>query len=183
MKTTLIALGLFLSAACSSPAPAPPAAAPVSEAPKGAGDKPKMDATPAEVKAAFPEAGSIVMRMTKTKAGDDFMSYVAFTSKGGEKTAVGVATMVAVEGATFLLTVDNDIRIKRVTVVHGGGKPEVETDAFLSQFTGKTHDDALQIGKDIKFTGADRAFAEKVVKGVRAAEMTLQEQYGKPHAH
>jgi hypothetical protein len=183
MKTIFLAVALFLSAACSAPVPAPGGGAPVSQAPKGAGEKPPMDTTPAEVKAAFPEASSIAMRMTKTKGGDDFMSYVAFTTKGGEKTAVGVATLIAVEGATFLLTVDNDIRIKRVTVVKSGGKPEVEGDAFLSQFTGKTHDDAIQIGKDIKFTGTDRAFAEKVVKGVKAAEMTLQEQYGKPHAH
>lgn len=183
MKKTLavIALSLFASA-CGSSAPTekPMEKMPETKAPSG---PPKSDATPAEVKAAFPDATSVTMQMTKTKAGGDFMSYVAFTTKSGEKAAVGVATMVAVEGATYLLTVDNDIRIKRVTVVKSGGKPEVEGDAFLSQFTGKSHDDAIQMGKDIKFAGTDRAYAEKVVNAVKAAEMMLQEQYGKPHAH
>lgn len=170
------------TAACGAPAPAEKPAEKPAET-KPVAETPKSDGTPAEVKAAFPDATTITAQTTKTKSGDDFTAYVAFTMKDGKKTTQGVVTQVQAEGVTYLLVVDNNVDIIKVVVAKSSGKAELESPAFLDQFAKKTHDDAFKIGKDLKFTGTDKAGAEKVVKALYDAETNLQAIYGKPHTH
>ncbi len=178
----LIATVFFAVAATACGAPAEKPAEKPAET-KPATETPKSDGTPAEVKGAFPAAASITAQTTRTKSGEDFTAYVAFSMKDGKKTTLGVATLVQAEGATYLLAVDNNVDIAKVSVVNSGGKSELESSAFLDQFAKKTHDDAFKIGKDLKFAGADKAGAEKVVKAIYDAELNLQAIYGKPHTH
>ncbi len=177
--TVLLAVA---ATACGAPAPAEKPAEKPAET-KPVTEPPKSDGTPAEVKAAFPDAASITAQTTKTKAGEDFTAFVAFSMKEGKKTTLGVATLVQAEGATYLLAVDNNVDIVKVSVARSGGKTELESPAFLDQFAKKTHDDAFKIGKDLKFAGTDKAGAEKVVKAFYDAETNLQAIYGKPHTH
>jgi hypothetical protein len=182
MKKLIATVLLAAATACAVPGPTDkPAEKPVETKP--ATETPKSDGTPAEVKAAFPDAASITAQMSKTKSGEDFISYVAFTMKDGKKTTLGVATLVQAEGATYVLAVDNNVDVAKVSVAKSGGKAELESPAFLDQFTKKTHDDAFKIGKDLKFAGTDKAGAEKVVKAIYDAELNLQAIYGKPHTH
>lgn len=183
MKKLIATLFLaFAATACGAPAPTEkPAEKPGDTKP--ATETPKSDGTPAEVKAAFPDATSVTAQTTKTKSGEDFTAYVAFSMKDGKKTALGVTTVVQAEGVTYLLVVDNNVDILRVVVAKSGGKAELESPAFVDQFAKKTHDDAFKIGKDVKFTGTDKAGAEKVVKALFDAETNLQAIYGRPHTH
>lgn len=170
----------LLAGACSAPEQKP-AEKPVETKP--ATEAPKTDGTPAEIRAAFPDASTITAQKSRAKGGDEFTSYVAFAMKDGKKTTLGVATLVPAEGVTYLLAVNNNVDITQVSVVKSGGKAEVESADFLKQFSGKTHDDAFKIGKDLKFAGTDKATAEKVVKALQDAELNLQNIYGKPHTH
>lgn len=144
------------------------------------------DNIPVNVKSAlknnFPQASSFTEQHTKHHDGD-LHTYIAFNTASGMKTTLGVATVAEVKGAQYLLVVDNDIKIIKVSVVQSSGNSEVEANAFLDQFVGKTHDDAFKLGKDIQFSGKDKAAAEAVTSSLHHAELDLQELYGKPHTH
>jgi hypothetical protein len=114
--TVLLAVA---ATACGAPAPAEKPAEKPAET-KPVTEPPKSDGTPAEVKAAFPDAASITAQTTKTKAGEDFTAFVAFSMKEGKKTTLGVATLVQAEGATYLLAVDNNVDIVKVSVARSG---------------------------------------------------------------
>lgn len=192
MKRTFpFAATLFLAgtlAACGAapetqPAPtAPPTSEPAGGKPAAA----PTDSIPSNVKAAlktsFPQASSFTEQHTKHHDGD-LHTFIAFTTEGGKKTTLGVGTVVEAKGGKYLLAVDNDVKIINVSVIQSGGVAEVEAADFLNQFAGKTHDDALKLGKDIKFSGTDKAAAEAVVSALRHAEQDLQGLYGKPHTH
>lgn len=134
------------------------------------------------LKIVFPQAASFTEQHTDHHD-SELHTYVAFANQGGKRTTLGVATVVDVNKGKYLLAVDNEIKIIQVVVIQGSGIGEIETDAFLGQFTGKTHDDPLKLGKDIRFNGKDKAIAEALVNAIRHAAQDLQGLYGKAHSH
>jgi hypothetical protein len=182
-----------------APAPAPtPASAPAENSGgHGSSDKDKI---PSEVKAAFPEAQSITMLHKDLTAShvssiqkdygvklkeDDYHTYVAYSTGSGKKTQLGAATLVDVEGAgepaKLLITYSNDIVIKKVSPLKGSG--DVLSPAFLDQFSNKDHDQPFQLGKDIKYTGENRAAADAVTGAIKRDILSMQALYGKSHTH
>jgi hypothetical protein len=160
----------------------------------------KDDETPAAVKAAFPDAQTItkqhkdltagqiasIEKESGTKLGDtDFHNFVAYGMQNGKRAQLGAATVVDVTGAgepmQLVVVYTNDIEIKKVTPVKGSG--DVSTAAFLDQFVGKDHDLPFQVGKDIKYTGSNKAAAEAVTHALKRDILAMQTLYGKAHSH
>lgn len=155
------------------------------------------DEVPAAVKAAFPEARSVhaehkdltakqIASIEKDSGakleGADFHSFVAHDASEKQ---VGVATLTDVEGAggplRLLVLYTDEMKIKRVTPVEGGG--DVASPAFLGQFEGLGHDDAFHVGEDLKYNGGNRAAAEAVARAVKRDVLAVQTLYGKKHGH
>ena len=63
--------------------------------------------------------------------------------------------------------------------VRGAGVPA----AFLDQFKGKGHDDALKLNQDIKAQGAPDALAQGVTNAIKADVLAMQALYGSAHSH
>lgn len=163
---------------------------------EGAG-KGHKDEMPAAVKAAFPGALSIHAEHKDLTAkqtasiekdsgaklgGKEFHSFVAHDASEKQ---IGVATLTDVQGAggplRLLVLYTDEMKIKRVTPVEGGG--DVVSPAFLDQFVGHGHDDAFHVGMDIKYDGGNRAAAEAVAHAVKRDVLAMQTLYGKSHGH
>jgi hypothetical protein len=200
----LIITGIAI--ACSKPEPEKPAAKtepakePAATAPASSHGSSSKDEIPAEIKTAFPDAQTITMQHKDITAGQasafqkdygvklkegDYHTYVAYGEGSGKRTQLGAATLVDVEGAgeplQLVVTYNNDIVIKKVTPVKGSG--DLVSPAFLDQFSGKNHDQSFQVGKDIKYTGNNKAAAEAVAGTIKRDILSMQALYGKQHSH
>jgi hypothetical protein len=154
----------------------------------------KDEEIPAAIKAIFPDAESInkqhkdipkeaivdIEKDSGAKLPDtDHHSYLAFKTEGGTRKQIGAATMVKADGKDIVIIYDSK-----------DGSPfikEVKIDGiaadFLKQFSGKGHDDKLQIGQDLKANGVDEKTARAIAEAVRVDSMTMQKLYGKAHSH
>jgi hypothetical protein len=188
----IIAL-IGLAAACSS-ATQPTANTANTMADNTATAPKKDDEAPAAVKAVFPDAESITKQhkdIPKEAVADiekdagaklpdtDHHSYLAFKTEGGTRKQIGAATMVKADG-------------KDAVIIYAGkdGSPfikEVKIDGvaadFLKQFSGKGHDNKIQIGQDLKANSVDEKTAKAIAEAVRVDAMTMQALYGKAHSH
>ncbi len=154
----------------------------------------KDDETPAAIKAVFADAESITKQHKDIQkdaiAGiekdsgakipaTDHHSYLAFKSESGTRKQIGAATMVKADGKDAVIIYENK-----------DGSPylkEVKIDGvaadFLKQFSGKGHDDKLQIGQDLKANGVDEKTAKAITEAVKVDVLTMQALYGKAHSH
>ena len=157
------------------------------------------EATPASVKAAFPTAQTFTLQhrdlsqadiaaiekasATKWSGHRDFHAYLAVGTTGGRRTQLGAATVAEnVRGAgDVTIAYDNDLKITKVAASKSGS--DATSSGFLGQFVGKSHDDPMKLGQDIKYSGSDRATAAATTDAVRRATHTMERLYGKPHAH
>ncbi|MBA3768938.1 MAG: hypothetical protein H0X08_00265 [Blastocatellia bacterium] len=154
----------------------------------------KADDVPAAVKAALPNAQTFttqhkdltdaqVASIEKDTGGKvsekDHHSYLAFSSVDGARTQVGAATVINVAGKELVIVYDN----KEGSPVIKEVKAVSLAPAFLSQFTGKGHDDDLLVGADIKPNGLTSDEAAAVTEAIRIDVLSMQALYGKAHAH
>ena len=154
----------------------------------------KSDDTPAQVKAAFPDAQSFttqhkdvpansVAEIEKNTGGKvpakDHHSYLAFSTTGGKRTQIGAATVVKAGGRDVVIIYENKNGSPAIKEVRSEGVPA----PFLAQFAGKGHDDDLLIGADLKANGADEGLAKAIAEAVRIDQATMQSLYGSAHDH
>jgi hypothetical protein len=152
------------------------------------------DETPANVKAAFPDAQSFtkqhkdipkdaiadIEKDTGAKVPDtDHHSYLAFSTTNGARKQIGAATVVKAGGKEMVVVYENKEGSPFVKEVRADG---VAPD-FLKQFAGKGHDDKFAFGSQIKANGVDEATAKAIVSAIRVDVMTMQSLYGAAHTH
>jgi hypothetical protein len=154
----------------------------------------KDEEVPVAIKAVFPDAESItkqhkdipkeviadIEKDSGAKLPDtDHHSYLAFKTEGGTRKQIGAATMVKADGKDAVIIYDSKDGSPFIKEVKIDG---VAAD-FLKQFSGKGHDDKLQIGQDLKVIGVDEKTAKAIAEAVRVDAMTMQALYGKAHSH
>ncbi len=158
------------------------------------GETKSADDTPASIKAAFPDANSFtkqhkdipkdaiadIEKDTGERVPDtDHHSYLAFSTADGARKQIGAATVVKADGKELVVVYDNKDGNPVIKEVRADG---VAAD-FLRQFAGKGHDDKFQLGADLKANGADDGLAKAIAKAVQIDAITMQNLYGKAHAH
>lgn len=152
------------------------------------------DETPANVKAAFPDAQSFtkqhkdipkdaiadIEKDTGAKVPDtDHHSYLAFSTTGGARKQIGAATIVKAGGKEMVVVYENKEGSPFIKEVRSEG---VAPD-FLKQFAGKGHDDKFAFGSAIKANGVDDATAKAIASAIWVDVMTMQSLYGAAHTH
>lgn len=153
------------------------------------------DDTPAAVRAALPEAQtfttqhkdipaatiSSIEKETGAKIVDaDHHSYLAFSTAGGARRQVGAATVVTVDNQEMVIIYDSKNGSPVIREVRGGNVAP----AFLTQFKGKGHDDALTFGRDITAAGGvNQATAKAVTAAIKQDVLAMQALYGAAHSH
>ena len=152
------------------------------------------DEIPATVKAAFTDTQSFtkqhkdipkdavanIEKETGGKVPDtDHHSYLAFSSTGGARKQVGAATVVKANGKEMVVVYENRGGMPVIKEVRADGVPG----AFLTQFSGKGHDDKFQVGGDLKANGVDDVTAKAIAQAVRIDSMTMQTLFGAAHTH
>lgn len=150
--------------------------------------------TPANVKAAFPDAQSftkqhkdipkdaiaVIEKEAGAKLPDtDHHSYLAFTTTGGARKQIGAATIVKAKGKEMVIVYENKEGKPYIEEIRADGVPA----PFLAQFAGKGHDDKFQIGADLKANDVDDATAKAIAEAVRVDILTMQTLYGAPDKH
>lgn len=154
----------------------------------------KDEEVPAIVKAIFPDASSFTKQHkdipkeaiaglekdSGVKLPDtDHHSYLAFATAEGTKKQIGAATIVKVDGKDAVVVYENKDGSPYIKEV----KMEGVSADFLKQFSGKGHDDKLQIGQDLKANTVEEKLAKAIADAVRIDAMTMQTLYGKAHSH
>lgn len=153
------------------------------------------DETPAAVRAALPEAQTFTMQHKDIPAtaiasieketgasvtNKDHHSYLAFSTAGGARRQVGAATVVEVDGGEMIIIYDSKEGSPVIREIRGGNVPE----AFLANFKGKGHDDALVFGNDIKAAGGvSESAAKSVTAAIKRDVLAMQALYGAAHTH
>jgi uncharacterized protein involved in copper resistance len=152
------------------------------------------DETPAQIKAAFPDAQSFTTQhkdIPKDKITDiedevddkvpgvDHHSYLAFSTAGGSRKQIGAATIVEAAGKDVVIVYENKDGSPVIKVIRVDGVPA----PFLAQFVGKGHDNQIWFGTDIKANGADEATAKAITKAIKIDVLTMQALYGAAHSH
>lgn len=127
------------------------------------------------------QAASIEKESGMKVDGKEHNSYLAFTSEGGTRKQIGVATVVKAQGRVIVIVYGSEKGSVVISDAHGesGGVPH----AFLDQFKGKRHEDKLRLGQDIKPQGVDEALARAITDAIRLDVVTMQTLYGAAHAH
>lgn len=154
----------------------------------------KADEVPASVKAALPGAQTFtamhkeltdaqIASIEKDTGGKvtekDHHSYPGFSTVNGTKTQLGSVTIVKAAGKEILVVYENKEGSPSIKEIKAEGVPA----GFLSQFTGKGHDDDLLLGADIKANGAKDDLAKAITDAVRIDVLSMQALYGKAHTH
>ncbi|MBK6589982.1 MAG: hypothetical protein IPG22_16985 [Acidobacteria bacterium] len=154
----------------------------------------KADEVPASVKAALPGAQTFtamhkeltdaqVASIEKDTGGKvtekDHHSYPGFSTVNGTKTQLGSVTIVKAAGKEILVVYENKEGSPSIKEIKAEGVPA----GFLSQFTGKGHDDDLLLGADIKANGAKDDLAKAITDAIRIDVLSMQALYGKAHTH
>jgi len=152
------------------------------------------DETPAQVRAAFPDAQSFttqhkdipknsiadIEKDTGGKVPDtDHHSYLAFSTEGGARRQVGAATLVKADGKDLVVVYENKSGSPYIKEIRADGVPS----AFLSQFAGKGHDDKFVFGSEIKANGLDESAAKAITTAIKIDVLTMQALYGAAHSH
>lgn len=121
-----------------------------------------------------------IEKETGTKVADkDHHSYLAFSTAGGTRRQVGAATVVNAGGQEMVVVYDSKGGSPVIREVRGTGVPA----AFLDQFKGKGHDNALKFGQDIKAQGAPETLAQGATAAIKADVLAMQSLYGSAHSH
>ena len=121
-----------------------------------------------------------IEKETNTKITDrDHHSYLAFSTTGGARRQVGAATVVNAGGQEMVVIYDSKGGSPVIREVRGAGVPA----AFLDQFKGKGHDNALKLGQDIKAQGAPDTLAQSATAAIKADVLAMQALYGSAHSH
>lgn len=122
-----------------------------------------------------------IEKETGTKIADkDHHSYLAFsTAAGGARRQVGAATVVNAGGQEMVIVYNSKDGSPVIREVRGTGVPA----AFLDQFKGKGHDNALKFGQDIKAQGAPENLAQTATNAIKADVLAMQALYGSAHSH
>ena len=154
----------------------------------------KADDVPASVKAAIPNAQTFttqhkdlteaqIASIEKDTGGKvsekDHHSYLAFSTANGARTQIGAVTVVKAAGKEVIVVYDS----KDGSPVIKEVKAEGLAAAFLSQFTGKGHDNDLLLGADIKANGAKEDQAKAITDAIRIDVLAMQALYGTAHKH
>lgn len=154
----------------------------------------KADEVPASVKAALPGAQTFtamhkeltdaqIASIEKDTGGKvtekDHHSYPGFSTVNGTKTQLGSVTIVKAAGKEIIVVYENKEGSPSIKEIKAEGVPA----GFLSQFTGKGHDDDLLLGVDIKANGAKDDLAKAITDAVRIDVLSMQALYGKAHTH
>ncbi len=154
----------------------------------------KADEIPASVKAALPTAQTFtalhkeltdaqIASIEKDTGGKvsekDHHSFPGFTTANGARTQIGAVTLVKAAGKEIVIVYENKDGSPSVKEIKAEGVPA----GFLSQFSGKGHDDDLLLGADIKANGAKEDEAKAITDAVRIDVLSMQALYGKAHAH
>lgn len=152
------------------------------------------EAPPESVKAIFPDAGNFkrehknmtptqIDEITKTagvKPPDtDHHYFAAFSGGSGARKQIGAATTIKADGKDIIVVYENKEGKPFIKEVRAEGVPS----AFLAQFAGKSHDDKMQIGTDLKANGADDKTAKAIADAVRVDAVTMQILYGAKDSH
>ena len=111
----------------------------------------------------------------------DFHLYLAIGTAQGKRSQMGAATVLENVAGVGELTVayDNDLKVTKV--IAGRQSGDATSPAFLGQFAGKSHDDPIKLGQDVKYSGSNRASATAITDAVRRVTATMQHLYGKAH--
>ncbi len=121
-----------------------------------------------------------IEKETGTKITDrDHHSYLAFSTAGGARRQVGAATVVNAGGQEMVVVYDSKEGSPVIREVRAAGVPA----AFLDQFRGKGHDDALKFGQDVKAQGAPETLAQAATNAIKADVLAMQALYGSAHSH
>lgn len=152
---------------------------------------------PASVKAVFSGAETITLQHRDLSPADiaaietasgkpwsgakDFHLYLAIGTTQGKRALVGAATVLENLAGVGDLTIayGNDLKVTKVIAAQQSS--DATSSAFLDQFAGKSHDDPIKLGQDVKYSGSNRATAAAVTDAVRRATATMQHLYGKAH--
>ncbi len=153
------------------------------------------DETPAAVRAAIPDAQTFTMqhkdipaaaiasleKETGTTVTDrDHHAYLAFSTAGGARRQIGAATVVEADGGEMIIIYDSKDGSPVIREIRGGNVPQ----AFLANFKGKGHDDALVFGDDIKAAGGvSESAAKSVTAAIKRDVLAMQALYGAAHTH
>ena len=153
------------------------------------------EAPPESVKAAFTDANSYkkehknmtpaqlaeIEKTAGVKPPDtDHHYFAAFSGgSGGGRKQIGAATTVKAGDNEMVVVYENKEGKPFIKEVRADGVPA----AFLSQFVGKSHDDKMQIGADIKANGVDDKTAKAIADAVRVDAVTMQILYGAKDSH
>ncbi len=158
---------------------------------------PTTDETPASVRAAISDAQTFttqhrdipqatvteVERETGASITDrDHHAYLAFSTTGGARRQVGAATVIQTDAGEMVIVYDsrNGMPVIREIRTSSANVPA----AFLDQFKGKTHDDAVTLGRDIHATGSvSEAQARSITTAVKRDVLIMQALYGAAHSH
>ncbi|MGB7070640.1 MAG: hypothetical protein WBD22_14200 [Pyrinomonadaceae bacterium] len=154
----------------------------------------KADEIPASVKAALPAAQTFtalhkeltdaqIASIEKDTGGKvsekDHHSFPGFSTVNGARTQIGAVTLVKAAGKEIVVVYENKDGSPSIKEIKVEGLPA----GFLSQFSGKGHDDDLLLGADIKPNGAKEDEAKAITDAVRIDVLSMQALYGKAHAH
>lgn len=154
----------------------------------------KADEIPASVKAALPGAQTFsalhkdltdaqIASIEKDTGGKvlekDHHSYPGFSTVNGTRTQIGAVTLVKAAGKEIVVVYDNKDGSPSIKEIKVEGLPA----DFLSQFSGKGHDDDLLLGADIKPNGAKEDEAKAITDAIRIDVLSMQALYGKAHTH
>ena len=154
----------------------------------------KADEIPASVTSALPTAQTFtalhkeltdaqIASIEKDTGGKvsekDHHSFPGFSTVNGARTQVGAVTLVKAAGKEIVVVYENKEGSPSIKEIKAEGLPA----GFLSQFSGKGHDDDLLLGADIKANGAKEDQAKAITDAIRIDVLSMQALYGKAHAH
>lgn len=154
----------------------------------------KTDEIPASVKGALPAAqtftalhkvltdaqiASIEKDGGVKVAKKDHHSFPGFATVNGARTQIGAVTIVTAAGQEIIVIYESKDGFPTVKEIRAEGVPA----GFLSQFSGKDHDDEILLGADIKANGAAEDQAKAITDAVRVDVLSMQALYGKAHTH
>ena len=133
------------------------------------------DLSPADIAAIETASG-------KPWSGDkDFHLYLAIGTTQGKRAQLGAATVVenVADVGDLTIAYGNDLKVTKVIAAQQSS--DATSSAFLDQFAGKSHDDPIKLGQDVKYSGSNRASATAITDAVRRVTATMQHLYGKAH--
>lgn len=145
---------------------------------------------PQLIKSAFPENASInlqkrkltdeILRQAESVLTTDHEAYFAFSSENGTRKQIGAATLLKIADKEIAVIYESKNGMPTISRLSSTQVPK----DFLNQFIGKTHDDPIKLGADIKKVGGvNEQEAEQITKAIRSDVLIMQALYGKPHSH